>query len=291
MARELEGNDPPQANKPRGRGRSGLCVISERPGADTAVHAFYRRAMKALNTARVPFLVGGAYAFECYTGINRRTKDFDLFVRPADRDRALAALAAAGCQTMVKFPHWLAKAYQGDDFVDLIYGSGNGCTAVDEEWFAHSVDAIVLKRRATLCPPEEMLWSKAFIMERERYDGADIAHLIHTQGDHLDWSRLLRRFGANWRVLLSSLVLYGFIYPFDRDRVPAEVLTELLERLQREQTASASPASVCQGTLLSREQYLVDLEQWGYRDARLTPRSTMQPADVAVWTAAIHEDE
>jgi hypothetical protein len=23
------------------------------------------------------------------------------------------------------------------------------------------------------CPPEEMIWSKAFVMERERYDGAD----------------------------------------------------------------------------------------------------------------------
>ena len=27
-----------------------------------------------------------------------------------------------------------------------------------------------------------MIWSKAFIMERERYDGADIAHLIWRAG-------------------------------------------------------------------------------------------------------------
>jgi hypothetical protein len=44
---------------------------------------------------------------------------------------------------------------------------------------------------------------------------------------------------------------------------------------------------VCAGTLLSREQYLHDVEQLGYVDGRLTPASTMTEADVATWTAAI----
>jgi len=42
-----------------------------------------------------------------------------------------------------------------------------------------------------------MIWSKAFIMERDRYDGADIAHIIRTCGKGLDWSRLLHRFGSH----------------------------------------------------------------------------------------------
>jgi hypothetical protein len=44
---------------------------------------------------------------------------------------------------------------------------------------------------------------------------------------------------------------------------------------------------VCAGTLLSREQYLHDVEQLGYVDGRLTPASTMTEQDVAVWTEAI----
>jgi hypothetical protein len=44
---------------------------------------------------------------------------------------------------------------------------------------------------------------------------------------------------------------------------------------------------VCAGTLLSREQYLHDVEQLGYVDGRLTPASTMTAEDVAVWTDAI----
>ena len=46
--------------------------------------------------------------------------------------------------------------------------------------------------------------------------------------------------------------------------------------------------AVCRGTLLSREQYLVDLEQLGYRDGRLDdPVVRMTAEDVARWTAAI----
>jgi hypothetical protein len=44
--------------------------------------------------------------------------------------------------------------------------------------------------------------------------------------------------------------------------------------------------------LLSREQYLHDVDRLGYIDGRLTQASTMTPHDVAVWTEAIpgHEE-
>ncbi|MBA2721993.1 MAG: hypothetical protein H0U56_03655 [Methylibium sp.] len=44
---------------------------------------------------------------------------------------------------------------------------------------------------------------------------------------------------------------------------------------------------MCQGTLLSREQYLDDIEEQGLRDARLAPLGQMAPREVAVWTEAI----
>ena len=42
-----------------------------------------------------------------------------------------------------------------------------------------------------LAPPEEMIWSKAFVCERERYDGADVNHLLRACGRQMDWQRLL----------------------------------------------------------------------------------------------------
>src|SRR5512134_199782 len=80
--------------------------------------AFYVGALRALRAAGVPFLVGGAYAMERYTGLSRNTKDLDVFVHPRDTDAALAALADAGHQTEIAFPHWLGKAHCGDDTVD-----------------------------------------------------------------------------------------------------------------------------------------------------------------------------
>jgi hypothetical protein len=289
----------------------------------------YRRAMAVLEQAGVPFLVGGAYAFAHFTGIVRHTKDFDLFILPGDFDAALAALAAAGYRVERNFPHWLGKAYGDDDsFVDLIFGSGNGLTRVDEGWFRHARRGDVLGVPVRLVPAEEMLWSKSFIMERERYDGADVAHLLHCCAGELDWQRLLDRFGEHWRVLLSHLVLFGYIYPAppantanatrppNAARVPPAVMATLIGRLSREtfdtagrsggtgghaedgasgasaRGAGSAPGAdpLCRGTVLSRAQYLFDIANHGYLDARLPPSGTMSPEQVEQWTAAIEDD-
>jgi len=141
-----------------------------------------------------------------------------------------------------------------------------------------------------LCPAEEMIWSKAFVMERERYDGNDVMHLIRARGPDLDWRRLIDRFGPRWRVLLAYAVLFGFVYPAERTRVPEAPLSELLARLRAERAEPPPDDRVCQGTLLSRGQYLVDIGRWGYRDARLGPDVRMTAEDIERWTRGIEED-
>lgn len=253
---------------------------------------FYRRAMALLEEAEVPFLVGGAYAFARYTGIVRHTKDFDVFVRPRDFERALETFAEAGYKTEKNFPHWLGKAYHGEDFVDVIFSSGNGVARVDRRWFEHAVEEEVLGRKSLLCPAEEMIWSKSFIMERERFDGADVSHLLHSRAEDLDWRRLLERFGAeHWRVLLSHLVLFGYIYPESADRIPGWVMDDLLDRVRSERGSVGEQKGLCRGTILSRSQYLLDVEEWGYRDARLEPLGQMSEEEVEIWTEAARRDE
>jgi hypothetical protein len=254
---------------------------------DPAVREFYRNGMSVLERARLRFLVGGAYAFERYTGIARHTKDFDIFVHASEASRVLQALADAGYRTEMTFPHWLGKAWNGDDYIDVIFSSGSGIAVVDEAWFEHSVEGEVLGRPARLIPAEEMIWSKAFVMERERYDGADVEHLIRFRAAEMDWKRLLDRFGRFWRVLFGYLVLFGFIYPAERTRIPAEVMEELTRRLREEAGNDESRQRICQGTLLSRTQFLIDVEAWGYRDGRLQPDVRMTEEDVAHWTRAI----
>ena len=250
---------------------------------------FYVRAMRRLDDAGIEFRVGGAYAFERYTGIARHTKDFDIFVHPRDVQRTLQTLALTGCSTETPFPHWLAKARCGEDFVDVIFSSGNGVAAVDDDWFRHAVATEVLGHPARLVPAEEMIWSKAFIMERERFDGGDVAHILRASAERIDWPRLVGRFGDHWRVLLSHLVMFGFIYPAERHRLPPGVVAELTARLQGELRTGAE-GRACQGTLLSRAQYLVDVRRWGYTDPRLAPEGNLTAREKEIWTAGIAED-
>jgi hypothetical protein len=227
---------------------------------------------------------------EAYTKIRRHTKDLDLFILPSDCSRALSVLTAAGYAADVVFSHWLAKVFCGADVVDLIFNSGNGLCPVDETWFAHGGQGELLDTAVTFCPVEEMIWQKAFIMERERFDGADVAHLFRARGPLLDWPRLLQRFGPNWRVLLAHLALFAFIYPAERGNVPPNVTQLLLARAQASEETNALAAPICRGTLLSREQYLVDIDHWGYCDVRSLPPCNMTSEQLRRWTNAIEGD-
>jgi hypothetical protein len=249
-------------------------------------NTFYRRTLHVLSDAAVPFLVGGSHAFLEYTGIVRNTKDFDLFLRRDDLDRAREALQAAGYRTEITFRHWLGKAWQHEDFVDLVFSSGNGICHVDDGWFDFAVETQVLGMPVKIVPCEELIWQKAFIMERERFDGADIVHILRTRGATLDWNRLLERFGAHWPLLYTYLVFFHFIYPSESQVLPSHVLEDLSRRMS-ELRASPSQDPVCQGTLVSRAQYLLDIGQYGYADARLAPRGGMSPEDAIYWTWAI----
>src|SRR5262245_8761580 len=249
-------------------------------------YSFYRHALERLNDADIDFLVGGAYALGHYTGIFRDTKDFDIFVRPEDCPRVLRSLAKVGYHAELTFPHWLGKIYHADCFIDIIFSSGNGVAKVDDTWFDHAEPYRVLDVPARLIPVEEMIWSKGFVVERERFDGADINHLLRARAAQFDWKRLLHRYGVHWRVLLAHLVFFGFVYPGERTRVPGWVMNYLMRRLEGEQQ-TAGPKRLCRGTLLSREQYLVDVDEWGAQDARLLPHEYMSPQDIDHWTAAI----
>ena len=248
---------------------------------------FYERVLTTANASGVPFLVGGAFAFGRYTGIHRDTKDLDLFVRRNDAQRLMKVFSEEGDEPELTFPHWLGKVRSGEHFIDVIFGSGNGIAEVDDEWFQHAVTEELWGIPVRLIPAEEMIWSKSFVMERERYDGADIAHVLYARAAELDWPRLRRRFGPHWRVLLSHLVLFGFIYPSKRSCVPSWVMEDLLERCLAEQVAGGCPEPVCRGTLLSREQYLYDLTQRGMKDARLEDGCSMTAENIAQWTDAI----
>jgi hypothetical protein len=247
---------------------------------------FYQDAFAILEEAQIQFLIGGAFAQSRHTQRDRDTKDLDIILRRDDVPRMLVAFEHAGYHADVPYPHWLAKIHSNGQYLDVLFGSGNGVIHVDDCWFTHAVEADVLDRKVRLCPPEELLWSKAFVQERERFDGGDVLHLLHACARLLDWDRLLARFDRHWPVLFSHLVLFQFTYPDRRADIPRRILDELSRHLSSLDQNDAE--HVCYGTILSREQYLYDVNVLGYEDARLVPRGGMTRRDLEIWTEAIN---
>jgi hypothetical protein len=227
----------------------------------------YRRALDTLNTAGVRYVVSGLYALYEYTGIYRQTKDLDLFVEPALVVDAARALKRAGFATYLEQAHWIAKAMWGESQVDLIFGTGNGLSFIDAEWFEHSRAGILAGTQVRVAPPEDLLWHRLFVSERHRSDVSDILHLILCRGDEMDWERLLVRVEPHWRLLLAQIHLYDFVYPGHRTRIPQWVRRRLYDAAEAAIAENGDP-EVCQGTLISRFSYNIDVNEWGFRDLR-----------------------
>jgi len=233
------------------------------------VRPFYRKALGALRDAGLPFLIGGAYALGIHTGIHRETKDLDIFTVPRAAPKILELFADLGYASKLIARHWLGKVTWEDAIIDIIFGFRNGVSQVDDRWFERAQDGTLFEMPVRILAPEEMIWSKAFVGERERFDGADIVHLIRGRTADLDWKRLLDRFGSYWPLLLHYLVLFGFVYPAERANIPEWMVRELTDRWRRPDPCAAP--ELCQGTLLSHLQYVHDVDVLGMSDARLLP--------------------
>lgn len=253
---------------------------------DAPTRDFYRESLRLLDESDTPYCVAGAYAMAAHAGIIRHTKDLDIFLRRSDLQKATEIFADAGYRIEHTHPHWLAKAFAQpptDAFIDFIFRAASGIWEVDDEWLARVTPGPVVGRTAPLCAPEELIWSKAMVMERNRFDGADIAHVLHFKASEIDWDRLLRRAAGHEGVLLGHLAFFRYVYPDDAHNIPAELMQELLRRVI-EQPIPGRP--VCRGTMLSWDQYLTDVNGGGLVDGRLKPWGTLHPEEIARWTAA-----
>jgi len=243
------------------RSRRASGAVGALPANDTKEPDVRARAIEVLQRANVPFLVAGAYALRFYTGVSRDTKDLDVCLRKRDVPRAFRALEAAGFRTEMCDACWLGKAYLGESFIDLIFSSRNGLGPVDDLWFRHARHGEVLGRRCAIVPPEEMIFSKSFVEERERYDGADIHHLIYACGHEMDWRRLLDRFGPYWELLFAHVSQYRFVYPGARSQVPDWLIEHLCHETLTQMREGDTPPNTCRGRLISKEQYQYDYEE------------------------------
>ncbi len=236
----------------------------------------FQEVLRLFNDRGIPYVVSGAFALQRHTGIWRDTKDLDLFLPAEHAGAALQALADDGFETAVPDPVWLAKAHRNDYYVDLITGMSNAAIIVDQSWIDRGAPYNVVGVASRVLAAEELIASKLFVTRRERFDGADIAHVIHGTRGELDWPRLLHLAADNWEVLLWVLILFRYCYPAHTDYVPRRIWDDLMSRFQQA-IAHSDPSAPFRGSLVDDKMFAIDVTEWGMHDFLSDFRARRQP--------------
>jgi hypothetical protein len=238
-------------------------------------HTLFRDVLASFEENHVLHAVAGAFALQEHTGICRDTKDLDVFLTTENAAEALRLLRDQGFDCEVCDPVWLYKVHRDTFFVDLITGMSNATVVVEDSWIQRAKRATIHGVQTRVLGAEELLTSKLFVMRRERFDGADIAHIIYGTHGRLDWQRVLSLVGPHWEILLWALVLFRYVYPAQTHYVPRHVWQDLMSRFQ---CAVSNPDSGAKfrGSLIDDKMFAIDVKEWGldnllaeYRDRRL----------------------
>lgn len=236
----------------------------------------FREVLQVLNQGGIPYVVSGAFALQKHTGIWRDTKDLDVFLPAQHVPGALECLINDGFECSVVDPVWLAKAHRGDFYVDLISGMSNAVIIVEDSWIDRGLPTEIVGVPVRVLAPEELIASKLFVTRRERFDGADIAHVIHGTRGQLDWDRLLQLVGSHWEMLLWALVLFRYVYPARSSYVPSHLWECLLQRFQHE-LANPNPHAKFRGSLVDDKMFAIDVHEWGLDNLVEAFRAQRQP--------------
>ncbi|MEO7299501.1 MAG: nucleotidyltransferase family protein [Verrucomicrobiota bacterium] len=179
--------------------------------------ACYQSAIEVVRQANAKFLIGGAFGLAVYTGRWRNTKDLDLVILPRDLDAIIHALTESGFKDYYEqVPYdrgWIYRSTRDGFIVDVIFAMANRRAEVDEEWFERAPTISIRNEKLLVVPPEELLWHKLYVLQRERCDWPDIMNLLYENGPTLDWEHLLRRLGNDAQLLQAVLLVFDWICP------------------------------------------------------------------------------
>ena len=179
--------------------------------------AIYARAIQAVRSAGVPFMLGGGFALASFTGRWRDTKDIDFYIKPGDRDQVVAVLSKAGFKDYFdQRPYdrrWIYRSIRAGVIVDIIWAMANQRAQVDEVWFERAGELELRGEHLAIVPPEELVWCKLYILQRDHCDWTDVFNLVYAAGPRLDWDHIVERLEEDTPLLKALLHVYGWLCP------------------------------------------------------------------------------
>lgn len=191
----------------------------------------YVDVVREATARRIPFAVGGSLAMTFYAGKVRNPKDLDLYLRPQDRDAMIEVLDHLQLRdyydTTPYDRGWIYRSTDDNVIVDVIWSMVNRRAIVDDEWLTHGSRVPFAGETVKLIPIEEMIWSKLYVLQRDRCDWPDILNIIDQADDELNWPRLVARVGDDAPLLRAVLDIYGWLRPDGARRLPRWLWTDL----------------------------------------------------------------
>jgi hypothetical protein len=155
--------------------------------------------------------------------------------------------------------------------VDLITGMSNAVIVVDDSWIERAKPAVIYDVTTRVLAGEELIASKLFVTRRERFDGADIAHVIYGSRGKLEWKRVMQLAGEHWEMVFWALVLFRYAYPAHTSYVPRELWEKLIARY-REAISHPDPGARFRGSLIDDKMFAIDVNEWGLANLMLEHR-------------------
>ena len=158
------------------------------------IESTFKKSVGALQTAQIPFLLGGSLASWARGGPETRN-DLDFIVKPDDAQPAVDALVEAGLEPEDPPEDWLLKAWDGEVLVDIIFGPLG--LEVDDDLIARGEMIDVLAMRVPVMALEDVLVSKLLALNDHSLDYESVMQMARALRERIDWSQVRSR-TAHW---------------------------------------------------------------------------------------------
>jgi predicted nucleotidyltransferase len=149
-----------------------------------------KKSAAVLREADVPFLLGGSLASWARGGPESR-HDLDLMIRPADVDRAVEALTAAGLRFEDPPEEWLVKAYDGETLIDLIFHPKG--MEIDDDLIERGEVMSVLGMEMRVMALEDVLVTKLMALTEHSLRYESLLSIARALRERVDWEAVRSR--------------------------------------------------------------------------------------------------
>ena len=152
--------------------------------------ATMKRAGAVLRENGVDHMLGGGLAIWARGG-PPTDHDVDFLLREEEAGRALDVLADAGFRPERPPEHWLYKAWDGENLVDLVFHPAGG--PIGDEHFARATEMEVSAHRTLVASIDDVLVAKLLALNEQEPDFRAVLEISRAVREQVNWKSVARR--------------------------------------------------------------------------------------------------